>query len=49
MKTGYLTVNINGDDAFSVDILNTNLVRKKNIFYYLNTFSRDYFSYCYNS
>lgn len=46
---GYLTVNINGDDAFSVDILNTNLVRKKNIFYYLNTFSRDYFSYCYNS
>ena len=42
---GYLTVNINGNDAFSVDILNTNLIRKKNIFYYLNTFSRDYFSY----
>ena len=42
---GTLTVNINGSNYFSVDILSKNLVRRKNVFDYINAFSKNYFSY----
>lgn len=42
---GNLTINVNGLDYFSVDILNKTLIKKKNIFNYLNAFAKNYFAY----
>ncbi len=42
---GNLTINVNGLDYFSVDILNKTLIKKKNIFNYLNAFAKNYFTY----
>ena len=42
---GNLTINVNGNDYFSVDILNKILIKKKNIFNYLNAFAKNYFTY----
>ena len=42
---GNLTINVNGLDYFSVDVLNKTLIKKKNIFNYLNAFAKNYFTY----
>lgn len=42
---GNLTITVNGMDYFSVDILNKTLIKKKNIFNYLNAFAKNYFAY----
>lgn len=42
---GNLTINVNGLDYFSVDVLNKTLIKKKNIFNYLNAFAKNYFAY----
>lgn len=42
---GNLTINVNGMDYFSVDVLNKTLIKKKNIFNYLNAFAKNYFTY----
>lgn len=42
---GVLTVNVNGLDYFSVDILNRNYIEKKSVFNYIFSFLEDYFNY----
>ena len=42
---GILTVNIDGLDYFTVDILNKYDINRKNVFNYLNAFFRNYSSY----
>ena len=42
---GQMTVNINGFDYFSVDILNEYAINRKNVFDYLNSFFKSYSSY----
>lgn len=42
---GNLTINVNGLYYFSVDVLNKTLIKKKNIFNYLNAFAKNYFTY----
>ncbi len=42
---GQMTVNINGFDYFSVDILNEYAINRKNVFNYLNSFFKSYSSY----
>lgn len=35
----------NGNKLFSLDILNKNIINRKNVFYYLNSFFKNYFLY----
>lgn len=42
---GTIDLKINDTICFSVDILNKNLIKRKNIFHYLKTFIQNYFMY----
>lgn len=42
---GKMDVQIGDSVSFSIDILNENMIEKKDVFYYLNAFIKNYFSY----
>lgn len=42
---GKMDVNIGDDTCFTVEILNKNMIKRKNTLYYLNIFMKNYFNY----
>ena len=43
-KIGIINTYISDNASFSLDIINSNTVKRKNINYYINMFLKDYFS-----